>query len=82
MGADLTEELLGRWTLLDADRDLLRIRTGTAALGFVLTLKLFEHAARFARSVDDFSIPQIAYVASQLGSSSEDLPDHTESQRA
>lgn len=44
------EELIGSWTLLQDDRELLANKTGATRLGFAPLLKFFELEARFPGS--------------------------------
>jgi len=48
-------DVVGDWTLVDADLNLLGNKAGATRLGFALTLKFFEQNARFPDSAEDFS---------------------------
>lgn len=60
------EDLLGCWTLTDADRELFANKYGPTLLGFTVMLKYFEIDARFPRRSSDVPVAAVEYVAAQL----------------
>lgn len=51
------EDLVGSWTLLPADVDMLVNKSGATRLGFALLLKFFEIEARFPRFPTEIPVP-------------------------
>ncbi len=70
------EELIGAWTLVEADRQLLANKTGASRLGFALALKFFEIEGRFPRHVGDLPRPAVSYMASQVSVAADVLTDY------
>jgi hypothetical protein len=60
------EELIGSWTLVDEDWQLVGNKSGATRLGFALMLKFFEIEARFPRAPDELPPSAVAYVAEQV----------------
>ena len=61
------DDVVGDWTLVDADLKLLGNKAGATRLGFALALKFFEAEARFPDSSADFSARVVSSVAEQVG---------------
>ena len=61
-----TEELVGSWTLVDNDWQLVGNKTGATRLGFSLMLKFFELEARFPNDATEVPMAAVEYVAVQL----------------
>jgi TnpA family transposase len=61
-----TEELVGAWTLLDGDWELLANKSGASRLGFALMLKFFALEARFPRHAGEFPRAAVDYMAGQV----------------
>ena len=70
------EELIGAWTLVEADRQLLANKTGASRLGFALALKFFEIEGRFPRHAGELPRPAVSYVASQVSVATDTLADY------
>ena len=60
------EELVGAWTLLDGDWDLVGNKSGATRLGFGLLLKFFELEGRFPRHAGEVPKAAADYVAGQV----------------
>jgi hypothetical protein len=60
------EKLIGAWTLVEADWELLANKTGPTRLGFALLLKFFELEGRFPRHAGEAPKAAVAYLAAQL----------------
>lgn len=60
------EELIGAWTLVEADRELLANKTGANRLGFALLLKFFELEGRFPRHGGELPRAAVSYLAAQV----------------
>jgi hypothetical protein len=61
-----TEDLVGSWTLIGDDWQLVGNKSGATRLGFALLLKFFEFEARFPRSGGEVPVQAVAYVAWQV----------------
>ncbi|MFD4439619.1 Tn3 family transposase [Nocardia sp. NPDC058519] len=61
-----TEDLIGSWTLVGIDWQLVKNKSGATRLGFGLLLKFFELKARFPRQPDEVPAAAVAYMAEQL----------------
>ena len=61
-----TEDLVGAWTLVDGDWDLVANRSGATRLGFALLLKFFEIEARFPTGAGELPSVAVSYVADQV----------------
>jgi hypothetical protein len=61
------DQLIERWTLLEADHALLANKTGPTRLGFAVLLKFFEIEGRFPDGSAEVPRVASAYVARQLG---------------
>lgn len=66
LGLHTDDELVGGWTLVGDDWELLGNKSGVTRLGFAMLLKFFELEARFPRSVSDFPPGAVEYVAGQV----------------
>lgn len=62
-----TEDLVGSWTLVDEDWQLVGNKSGVTRLGFALLLKFFELEARFPCSGQELPTSVVSYVARQVG---------------
>ena len=60
------EDVVGSWTLVDEDWQLVANKTGATRLGFALLLKFFELEARFPDAVDELPVAAVSYVAEQV----------------
>jgi hypothetical protein len=70
------EELIGAWTLVEADRQLLANKTGASRLGFALALKFFEIEGRFPRHAGELPRRAVSYMASQVAVAADMLADY------
>ena len=70
------EELIGAWTLVEADRQLLANKTGASRLGFALALKFFDIEGRFPRHAGELPRPAVSYMASQVSVATHTLADY------
>jgi hypothetical protein len=61
------EDLVGAWTLLDDDWELLANKSGATRLAFGLMLKFFALDARFPRHAGEFPKAAVDYMAGQVG---------------
>lgn len=71
-----TDELVGTWTLVGDDWELLGNKSGVTRLGFAMLLKFFELQARFPRAGSDFPHGAAEYVAGQVGVGASALDDY------
>lgn len=60
------EKLVERWTLTDAEKDLIDQPTDRGRLGFALLLKFFQIEGRFPRHRRDIPRAAITYLAELL----------------
>lgn len=60
------EDLIGYWTLLDSDWQLVANKTGATRLGFVALLKFFEIEGRFPQHAAEVPEPAVVYLAEQV----------------
>ena len=60
------EDLIESWSLTDEDRKLVGNKYGFTRLGFALTLKFFEIAARFPERHYEFPAAVVEFVAKQV----------------
>jgi TnpA family transposase len=60
------EDLLGAWTLVEADWELVANKSGATRLGFALLLKFFELEARFPHAAEEVPPAAVEYVAAQV----------------
>ncbi|GAB2817762.1 hypothetical protein GCM10022221_14510 [Actinocorallia aurea] len=58
--------MVGAWTLLDGDWDLVGNKSGATRLGFGLLLKFFELEGRFPRHAGEVPKAAVDYVAGQV----------------
>jgi hypothetical protein len=65
------EELIDQWTLLPDDRALVGTKTGPTRIGFAVLLKYFQHEGRFPQAKHDIPGQIIAYIAKQVGGTTE-----------
>ena len=65
--AEPDEDVVGDRTLVDADLSMLENKAEATRLGFALTLKFFEHEARFPDSAEALSAEVVSYVAKHVG---------------
>jgi Domain of unknown function (DUF4158) len=61
-----TEDLVGSWTLVGDDWQLVGNKTGATRLGFSLMLKFFELEARFPTGPVEVPMAAVEYVAEQV----------------
>ena len=61
------EDLVGLWTLGEADRELVGNKYGATRLGFALLLRFFQLEGRFPHHVGELPVAAVGFVASQLG---------------
>ncbi|MDE1675218.1 Tn3 family transposase [Nocardia gipuzkoensis] len=61
-----TEDLIGSWTLVGTDWQLVKNKPGATRLGFGLLLKFFELEGRFPRGVDEVPAAAVSYMGEQL----------------
>jgi TnpA family transposase len=61
------EDLVGSWTLVDADWELVGNRYGATRLGFALMLKFFQIEGRFPRHAEEIPVAAVRFVATQVG---------------
>lgn len=71
------EELVGSWTLVGQDWQLVGNKTGPTRLGFALLLKFFEIEARFPRYGEEIPAQAVAYVAEQVGVPAEEFSQYS-----
>lgn len=60
------DELIGSWTLVGDDWQLVANKTGPTRLGFAVVLKLFEIEARFPGYPEEIPAEAVDYVATQV----------------
>ena len=60
------EDLIGSWTLVGEDWDLVGNKSGATRLGFALLLKFFDLEARFPSGPVEFPVAAVSYVAEQV----------------
>ncbi|WP_327099500.1 DUF4158 domain-containing protein [Nocardia vinacea] len=60
------EDLIGSWTLIGGDWQLVKNKAGATRLGFGLLLKFFELEARFPRGPEEVPAAAVAYMSEQL----------------
>ena len=61
-----SEDLVGSWTLIGDDWQLVGNKSGATRLGFALLLKFFEIEGRFPRATEEWPVAAVAYVAEQV----------------
>ncbi|MET8873597.1 DUF4158 domain-containing protein [Nocardia sp. NPDC004604] len=61
-----TEDLIGSWTLVGSDWQLVGNKSGATRLGFGVFLKFLELEARFPRGPEEVPAAVVSYVAEQL----------------
>jgi TnpA family transposase len=72
MQVDL-DELVGHWTLLDDEQQLVAGKRGPTRLGFAVLLKFYAGAGRFPRGRAELDDNAVAFVARQVGVPASDL---------
>ncbi|MET3721462.1 MULTISPECIES: DUF4158 domain-containing protein [unclassified Arthrobacter] len=75
------DQLVGTWTLIGDDWDLLGNKSGATGLGFALLLKFFELEARFPGAGSDFPHGAVEYVADQIKVDATAIDDYEWSSR-
>ncbi len=61
-----TEDLIGSWTLVGSDWQLVKNKSGATRLGFSVLLKFFEIEGRFPQGPDELPAAAVSYVAEQV----------------
>ncbi|WP_324197100.1 DUF4158 domain-containing protein [Nocardia cyriacigeorgica] len=61
-----TEDLIGTWTLVGNDWQLVGNKSGGTRLGFSVLLELFELEARFPAGTEELPASAVAYMADQV----------------
>ena len=67
------DELVGHWTLLKDERELVAGKRGPTRLGSALLLKFYARAGRFPRGRAELDDDAVAFVACQVGVPASDL---------
>jgi Domain of unknown function (DUF4158) len=67
------DKLVGSWTLVGQDWELIANKTGPTRLGFALLLKFLELEARFPGGPEHISQAAVSYVAGQVSVAVEDF---------
>jgi len=65
------EELIEQWTLLPDELALVGNKTGPTRVGFAILLKYFQHEGRFPQAKHEIPGQIIAYIAKQVGRTTE-----------
>ena len=60
------DELVGDWTLIDVERELVAGKRGSTRLGFALQLKFYGRSGRFPDGRSELSNDVIDFVARQV----------------
>jgi Domain of unknown function (DUF4158) len=61
------DELIDRWTLGDAERELVSGKRGATRLGFALLLRFYTERGRFPRGRGEIPDAAVEYIARQVG---------------
>ncbi len=70
------DELIEYWTLLPDEMTLLKNKSGSTRLGFAISLKFFQHEARFPSSQQEIPSAVVTHVASIVQVSPEDYQQY------